>query len=174
MIPTAVTPAETVELQRLARGRSVLEVGSLLGYSTIKLAEGAFHVVSVDPHEGYPVNDPRPTYDTFVKNLILAGVRDKVTPLVGTDIEVFPLLKPRQFQMAFIDTTGEYDDTRRICEAVVPLLSYYAVLAVHDMGHPDWPGALEAVEDFARDHRTQFRLVDRLAIFEQSWPKRLY
>jgi predicted O-methyltransferase YrrM len=167
-IPTAVTPREAAVMVTHASGRLVLEVGALLGYSTITLARTALHVVSVDPHEGYPADNPRPTLSTFRANLREHGVEHKVTPVIGTDA-ILPMLAPRSFGMAFIDTTGEFEDTARIIRAVLPLLRHEAVLAVHDCGHPDWPGALEAVEKFSKDHDRIYRLTDRLAIFEGTW-----
>ncbi len=163
-IPTAVTPAEARALIDLARGKRVLEVGSLLGYSTVLMAEVARHVVAVDPHEGYPAGDPRPTLAPFLDNLSTHNVRRKVTVLVGTDADL-PFLAPRSFDLAFIDTTGEYEDTWRIMHAVVPLLRPDGVLAVHDCGHPDWPGAEAAARDFSNTYALPFALVDRLAIF---------
>jgi predicted O-methyltransferase YrrM len=168
-IPTAVTPCEAAELQRLARGGDVLEVGSLLGFSTVTLARVARHVHSVDPHAGYPAHDPRPTLEPFLRNLREHGVRDKVTVHVGTDGEVLPALAPAQFDMAFLDMTGLYNDTYYGIERAARVLRHQAVLCVHDCGHPDWPGALAAVEDYATHHGTEFRLVDRMAIFEQTW-----
>jgi protein-L-isoaspartate O-methyltransferase len=64
-IPTAVTPREAAVMVTHASGRLVLEVGALLGYSTVTLATTALHVVSVDPHDGYPAHDPRPTLSTL-------------------------------------------------------------------------------------------------------------
>ncbi len=40
-IPTSLTEAEAAELSRLAAGQRVLEFGSLLGASTILLAQAA-------------------------------------------------------------------------------------------------------------------------------------
>lgn len=169
MIPTAVTERETQELQRLARGKRVLEVGSLLGYSTVRLAEVAEVVVAVDPHEGYPAHDPRPTLAPFLENLEWSGVRERVRPMIGRDSEILPFLAPGSFDLAFLDTTGIFEDTLRTITLCVPLLRHYGVLAVHDCGHPDWPGALAAVEVFSGGVGTDFRLVDRLGIFEQTW-----
>lgn len=169
MIPSAVTELEAHVLQMLARDKLVLEVGSLLGYSTVKLAQVATRVVAIDPHEGYPAANPRPTFATFVENLKAHGVRDKVTPMVGTHDDVFPHLATRQFDVAFIDCTGEYDLTLDVIRKVQPLLRHFAYLCVHDCGHPDWPGALEAVETFASWPRAGYKLVDRMAVFEGVW-----
>lgn len=168
-IPSAVTPAEAAELQRLALGATVLEVGALLGYSTVLLALTAERVHSVDPHEGYPRDNPRPTLLPFLDNLERHGVRDRVTVHVGRDYDVLPAFRGRQFHLAFLDLTGEYEDTLRCMHAVEPLLTHFGRLAVHDCGHPDWPGAMAAAETFAAKRGTTFKLVDRLAIFEQTW-----
>ena len=168
-IPTAATPGEAAELQRLARGGVVLEVGSLLGFSTVTLAAVARRVHSVDPHEGYPAHDPRPTLEPFLANLREHGVRDRVVVHVGTDAEVLPALAPAQFTLAFLDLTGMYQDTLDAMERTRRVLRHRAVLCIHDCGHPDWPGALAAVDDFATHSGTTYRLVDRMAIFEQTW-----
>ena len=164
-IPTAVTERERSALQRHAAGRYVLEVGALLGFSTIAIAATALHVVSVDPHEGYPNGDSPETLSTFRANLSKYGVAHKVTPVIGTD-GILPMFAPASFGMAFIDTSGEYEDTYRIIRTVVPLLAPESVLAVHDCGNPDYPGALEAVEQFSREFGIIYRLTDRLAVFE--------
>ena len=165
MIPTAVTEAERRELRFLAENANVLEVGSLLGYSTIAMAQVARHVVSVDPHEGYPSDRPRPTLRPFLANLVEYGVRDRVTVCVGTHADVLPWLARRAFHLAFIDCTGERELTLDAMRAVVPLLRHSAALCVHDCGHPDWPGALEAVQEFGRP----YDLIDRLAVIGGTW-----
>lgn len=164
-IPTAITEREAACLCRHAAGRLVLEVGALLGFSTVTLASVAIHVISVDPHEGYPNGEAPETLSEFRRNLHTYGVTHKVTPVIGTD-SILPMLAPGSFGMAFIDTTGEFEDTYRIIRAVLPLLAPESVLAVHDCGHPDWPGALEAVEQFSHEFDILYRLTDRLAIFE--------
>lgn len=160
-IPTALTEAERNELKMLAHGANVLEVGSLLGHSTVTLAQVAQHVVSIDPHEGYPASEPRPTFQRFMENLERYGVRDKVTVIVDTHDKVVPWLQPRSFELVFIDATGEYDLTLDIIRSVKPLVNS-GWIAVHDCGHPDWPGALQAVESYGRP----FDLIDRLAIIQ--------
>lgn len=165
-IPTAVTAAEAAELQRHAKGKIVLEVGALLGYSTILLAKVAERVHSVDPHVGYPASNPRPTLKPFLRNLHASNVRQRVTVHLGTDAEILPALRDDSFDMAFLDLTGMYDDTLACMERVTRLLKPGSVLCVHDCGHPEWPGAAEAVEDFSDEHEWHYDLVDRLAIFK--------
>jgi predicted O-methyltransferase YrrM len=168
-IPSAVTPAEAATLDALAAGQIVLEVGALLGHSTVVLARSAKHVISIDPHEGYPAHDPRPTLGPFLSNLERWAVRDKVTVMLGTDADVLPYLQVRSFGLAFIDCTGEYQVTLDALRRCVPLLRHHAAMAVHDCGHPDWPGALEAAETFALEQGRTFELVDRMAVFTGTW-----
>lgn len=164
-IPSAVTTLEREKLRHLARGKRVLEIGALLGHSTVALAKVAEHVVSVDPHRGYPQGNPRGTLYAFTANLWRAGVLDKVTVIVDTHDRALPLLAGGQFDGVFIDCTGEYDLTVDVMAMSCRLLRHHGWMAVHDCGHPDWPGALKAVEDFGRP----FTLVDRLAVIEGTW-----
>ena len=165
-IPSAMTDAEADKLRELARGRDVLEVGALLGHGTVTMAEVAHSVVSVDPHEGYPAHNPRPTLEKFLHNLRDHGVRQYVVPIIGYDFNVLPHLKENHFELAFLDLTGEYADTYACIQRVRPLLRHSAVLAVHDCGHPDWPGVAEACEDLLG---TPYEQVDTLRIYKQVW-----
>lgn len=169
-IPSAITSCESRELTRLAENALVLEIGSLLGYSTTVLAKAAHLVHSVDPHEGYPADNPRPTLQPFIKNLVDAGIREKVAIHVGYDHEILPFFKDGAFDLVFIDITGLYQDTLQAMIRSVPKLRHSGVLCVHDCRHPKWPGATRAVRDFSDVYRRPYRTVDRLAIFDrQTW-----
>lgn len=162
-IPTALTAHEAWELHRLAAGRTVLEFGSLLGYSTIVLAQSAKIVYAVDPHQGYPLDNPRPTLDGFIANLDRHMIRDKVLPILGRGDQLTPLLRVACADMAFIDITRAADELMlAVWRLKIP------VIAVHDYGIPKWTGATEAVHAHAQRTRSDFRLVDTLAIFEHS------
>lgn len=167
-VPTALTPAEANELYRLARGATVLEFGSLLGYSTIVLAQSAKVVYAVDPHHGYPVANPRDTLTQFMANLEANLVRDRVVPIIGRGQDVAPLLRPGEFDMVFIDITSAAEVLLYIALHLAP-----DVIAVHDYGIPKWTGATEAVDALALKYRRTFRLVDTLAIFDNRplWPQ---
>ncbi len=168
-IPSAVTDAEAETLRRLAFGGAVLEVGSLLGRSTVALAGVAASVLSVDPHDGYPENDPRPTLQPFLENLERAGVRSNVTVCVATAQQALPFLRPQQFDLAFVDCTGHYDVTLAIAELAMPLLRFDGVLCIHDFAHPQWPDVSRVVYDL--DHN--YWVVDRMAVLQGPWHKPL-
>lgn len=163
-IPTALTLLERDRLQELADNKVVLEVGSLLGHSTISLARVARSVVSVDPHQGYPTADPRPTLEPFLANLDHYRVRELVTVMVGTHDDVFRWLRPNTFDMAFIDCTGEFGLTLNVIQSCERLMRPSSIVCVHDCGHPDWPGAMAAVKAYGKP----FELVDRLAVINSE------
>ena len=167
-IPTAVTGDEIQELQRLAAGGFVLEIGSLLGFSTIQLAMVADRVVSIDPHEGYPENDPKPTLHQFLSNLRIHGVRDKVSVCVGTDEDFLGFFDEEAFDLVFIDAMGTYHVTKHIMDSAWRLVSLSGYMAVHDVGHPDWPGAGQAVTEFCDHYKLPYQRVGTLATFNRN------
>ena len=162
-IPTALTPSEARTLYGLAFEQNVLEFGSLLGYSTVVMAQSAKKVYAVDPHEGYPAADPRPTLVQFLDNLNRYGVRDRVVPIIGKGQDIAPMFAPGHFGLVFIDITRAAGELIDIAHDLAP-----AVIAVHDFGIQIWDGATIAVRNYARRIDRDFRLVDTLAIFERN------
>lgn len=160
-IPTALTDAEAFELAKLSRDKTVLEVGSLLGFSTIVLARASKVVHSVDPHEGYPEENPRPTLAPFIANLERYGVRERVVVHVGRDDDVLPAFREGMFDFAFVDLSMTDGSTERAIRAAWGLLAWEGVLAVHDYGREDWPEATKVVDDLFEGPD---ELVDTLAI----------
>lgn len=108
-IPTALTPNEAATLARIAEGKQVIELGALLGFSTITLAKAAKRVFSIDPHEGYPVDNPRSTVMQFFANLERYGVTDKVVPIISKYELIVDSLP--EADVAFIDLMGYYNQT---------------------------------------------------------------
>jgi caffeoyl-CoA O-methyltransferase len=88
-------------LARLAGARTILELGTLAGYSTIWMARalppgGRLISVEVDPDYAAAARH----------NLEVAGVQDRVTVRVGRGLEVLPRLEAEgagPFDMIFID-----------------------------------------------------------------------
>lgn len=161
-IPTSLTPREAQALRGLSAGKRVVEIGSLLGASTIVLADQANVVFAVDPHEGYPVSNPRPTKTQFEMNLILYGVRDRVIPIFKRAQEAH---LPHA-ELVFIDYTYEAEELMelalRVCKP--------KVLAIHDFGHELWQGATSAVIKYVSRTCCPVCLVDTLAIIEVPGP----
>lgn len=169
LIPTALTDAETDKLKRLAEGKNVLEIGSLLGYSTVILAQVAKHVISIDPHEGYPETAPKSTLTRYIENINEYGVAHRVTSVVSTWQDALaPGHNLYPYELVFIDVTGKYRDTYECLRHFAPEWGWsLKTIAVHDCGHPSWPGVDRAVKDFQNDLgiHALYEQVDRLGIF---------
>jgi caffeoyl-CoA O-methyltransferase len=86
-------------LCKLAGARKVVEVGTLAGYSTIRLARAVpadGHVWTIE-YEAHHAEVAR-------GNITAAGVADRVTVLVGAGVEVLPTLeKHGPFDCVFLD-----------------------------------------------------------------------
>ena len=94
---------EAGELQRLAAGKTVLELGAWKGRSTVVLAEVARYVVSVDRHQGIEEvggEDSLPDYLEAVRGL------PNVAIVIGDFESIVPLLAVA-FDLVFVD--GDHD-----------------------------------------------------------------
>jgi predicted O-methyltransferase YrrM len=151
-IPTGITQTEVFRLREMAKDKTVLEIGSLLGFSTVNLAQVAKLVHSVDPHEGYPDNDPKPTLQPFQDNLERYGVTHRVVIHVGKAQDILPTLEPI-FDFAFIDVNGKYEDTAYCIWAAGRLIKPNGWMAIHDFGrtNPDCGGATRAIMQYMKD-----------------------
>jgi hypothetical protein len=156
-IPTSLTRDETCLLQSVSAGRRVYEAGALLGYSTVAIAGVARHVTSVDPHDGYPLDNPRPTWDAFRRNVRRAGVADRVSA-VRDRFESVPV--PPAVDVAWADMTGE----RAVTEAFLAHVNRVPVVALHDYARTNCCGATEAVDRWLRATRRTAARVDSLLI----------
>lgn len=156
-IKSAVTANEIQALQRLAAGKNVIEIGSLLGYSTIQIARVAKHVVSVDPHDGYPYYNPTPTLPEFLHNLDRWGVLGVVTPVIDKAQNALPHLK--DCDLTFIDCTGLYSDTRFCLEQVKS-----PIIACHDFNRWGCGGVSKAVLEYVKRHNKQLEVIGTLGI----------
>jgi hypothetical protein len=130
-IPTALTPAETRFLVRLAAGKRVLEAGALLGFSTITMAKAGASVVSIDRHCGYGPTTLRP----FLNNLALHGCQG-VEVVVGDVREV----ELPGVDLAVLDLTGQ----RALTEAALIKVAAPWIL-LHDAGRQNCEGVGEAI-----------------------------
>ena len=152
-IPTGISVNESRLLSSQARGKVVLEIGALLGYSTVVMARTAAKVHSIDRHMGYPDHDPQPTAPIYFQNLHRYGVMDKIIAYVGDAIEILDGMYGVVPEFTFIDLNGHYDDTFSVLD---DLLNYGSTgegrIAIHDYGHPDWPGVKEAVDELVDKH----------------------
>lgn len=142
-IVSSITANEKRRLQDLARDRTVLEIGSAYGYSTIILAQAATHVIAVDPHAGEYAG----TWEAIHENLAAFGVTDKVELVRDYSDKALPAMiaDGRQFGLIFIDGCHESPTVDSDILHALQLLEPTGKIAVHDYdwGLPDVKRACE-------------------------------
>ena len=141
-IPTSLTPAETEKLRELASGKVVLEIGSAYGYSAIHMAQaGAQHVFAVDPHAGELPNSLAVMRD----NLVIHGVADQVTILLGMSQIVLPALNRAGAMFGFVFVDGNHNVAVR--GDVDSAFALAPRVAVHDYGEDTFPEIQAACDE---------------------------
>ena len=135
-IPTALSSREDEALRRWAKDKVVTEAGALLGHSTIQLASTARSVISIDRHTGY--NNNNDTFRAFMRNVSVAGVNKRVTPVIGDA----SLLRNYPSDFCFIDLCGTKNGSLNgLLSARSPVVS------IHDFQRQNCAGVAKAVEE---------------------------
>lgn len=143
-----LTEEEGRALADLARDKSVLEIGSYCGRSTICLARTARTVGALDTFDGRGTAQQGDTYGLFLRNLERAGVRDKVQPYRGHSAEMLPCLPP-VYDLIFIDGDHAREAVAVDAAAAASLLRPGGLLVFHDYGRTGADvGVTEAVDEF--------------------------
>ncbi|HEV7459690.1 MAG TPA: class I SAM-dependent methyltransferase [Solirubrobacteraceae bacterium] len=140
-LEAAAAPSDLAALLRLARGRrEVVELGTGPAWTAIALglADSERRVTSYDP----VVHDHREDYLALVP----ARVRERIR-FVAADGAAGAPDHPGGVEMLFVDSTHERAATVAELRAWEPRLADGAVVALHDYGHPDFPGVAEAVRE---------------------------
>lgn len=163
MIPTYVTRAETEELQRLAQGGRVLEMGAQFGYSTVQLAQTAREVWSVDWHYGDPQAGERDTLAEWAGHTASLRRAGKVIGVVGRFADVLPWLQPASFDLIFHDGYHDAEAVAADCRMALPLLSWGGAFCAHDWTLFGVTPGLEPVLG------PPTRVIDRLAVWTSPW-----
>lgn len=159
MIPTYVTRDETDELQRLAQGGVVLELGAQYGYSTVWLARAARVVYSCDWHFGDAQAGEGDSLREWAGNTQSLRREGRVVGLLGRFEAVLPLLQPASFDLIFHDGYHEAEAMRADIRMALPLLSWGGAFCAHDWGLFGVGEALTPVLG------APTRVVDRLAVW---------
>lgn len=133
-VESAVTQEEAQAIADASGGGLVLEVGSHYGRSTIALASVARLVHAVDWHRGDLHVGYADTLGIFLANLVRYKVQDKVVPHVGKIEDIAPVLRPRSFDLVFIDAFHEREAVARDGLLCLPLVKPGGTLAFHDYG----------------------------------------
>jgi len=137
------------------RPRTIIEVGSFVGMTSLVLAERADVVLCIDTWDG-----PYFKGDQASDEYLHAGGADrifkqfrkntapllyqKIFPLRGSSLE-FAFDWPFQVELIFIDANHHYEFVKRDIEAWLPHVMWGGVLAGHD--YSKWEGVTRAVDE---------------------------
>lgn len=125
-----LTFKEAVALAEMARGLTVLEIGSYRGRSTLALASTAKEVHAVDWGRGDTGCGDDWTTPELLENLHRRGVTNVVVH-VGFSEDVVPSFK-RVFDMAFIDGSHTAESVEKDVGMVLECLKPGGMIAFHD------------------------------------------
>lgn len=152
-----LTDAEVTYLQHHATDKTVLEVGTYLGRSTVAMAYTAKQVVTIDHHQGPPQDKAGTTMQRFFENLETFGVGHKVVPIIAGFERVAGLLHGG-FGLAFIDGAHDGISVLRDGKLAYPLLEIGAPMLFHD--YDVHVGVTSAVHELARRWQRSYRVVE--------------
>lgn len=153
---------EADALRELATDKTVLEIGSAYGYSTIVMAQVAKSVVAIDPMTQFD------SWKVFHDNVEAHGVAAKVSLLVlRSEIALPALYKAGEwYDLIFIDGDHLPESVRHDLAWARRLVRLGGVIALHDylLG----PGTF--VRPAAQEWREPDRLVETLGIYVDVEP----
>lgn len=172
-----------VEAVRSRKPKVIFDVGVWLGQSTATLAKAQIHaqfdgtVIAIDPFLGSPqhwsparadVHDllnfkhGRPNfYETFLSNMVLLGLRERVFPLAQTTTNAAAILAKHEIRadLIHLDAHSTYSDVLRDIETYWDLLEPGGLMIGDDF---QFPGVSRAVVHFS----------DRIGVsYSVSFPK---
>lgn len=162
-----LTEAEGRELARWADGKTVLEIGSYCGRSTVCLARTARCVNAVDTFDGRGTATPGDTFDTFRMNLERYGVADKVTPIRGESAAVLPDLPP-VYDLVFIDASHDYASVKADADNAARCLKPGGAMAFHDYASGRDEGVTRLVNELIAGGAEMLSRCDSLAVLRPA------
>lgn len=154
-IPTSISRDELNLLQAICSGKRVFEAGALLGASTTHIAQVAKHVTSVDPHSGYPRHAPRPTWESYCRNI---APYCNITPYR----DVFQNVWVKNLDVAWADLTGQRD----VMMDFLLQFGQTPLIAIHDYGRSACGDSSSVVDWFIRRTGCRAFCVGTLIVLE--------
>ena len=130
------TADEGAALRSLVAGKTLLELGSWCGRSTVCAAEVAEHVCAVDWFHGDTSCGPADTFEEFYRNIHEAGVAERVTVLISKieDLNWTPFA--HRFDVCFFDSDHTLEAASRDVDICIQCVKPGGVVCWHDAGMP--------------------------------------
>ena len=160
--------AGAVQVACAGGGRTLVEIGSYEGRSTVVLASTLkalspdSRLFAIDPHEGtVGAADRRLTHGTsteerFLANIAAAGVAEQVRPVRALSYEVdWPQVgEGRAIDLLFVDGLHDRMNVERDFRCFAPFLASSAVVLFHDCADY-YPGVRDFIADLVASESWQ-------------------
>ena len=165
---------EAEALQRIAKDKTVLEVGTWKAKSTIAMAAVAYHVVTVDHFAGDGFAGVGNPGTQAWENVVKAEAQERVTMMFSPWEIAKRFLRWSDFGLVFYDGDHTLKATEQFLRlAIDETYDGDAIIAVHDYDNkPQHWGCRQAVDEFVKTYNYAFELYDTLAILtppSQGW-----
>lgn len=147
-VPGWLTETEGALLQKYARSKVCLEVGSYKGKSANYIAEVAESLTCIDT---FKCDDSgqnqveKSILMEFMQNT--SDYADKITPIIGDSAKVHVNLQNDHYDMVFIDAMHDYDSVKRDITNYLPKIKDEGILLLHDYNNQDYPGVKKAANE---------------------------
>ena len=115
-------------LQTVVKGKTVLEIGSGFGRSTVCMAQVAKQVTTIDHHRGG-------TLPAFTANLQAFDVVSRVEPIVADIREIRDEIVKRRFHVVFVDGEHDAESVQHDTQAALECLLPGGVIVWHDYNY---------------------------------------
>jgi predicted O-methyltransferase YrrM len=127
------------------KAKTVLELGVRLGETTVALLE------AVNDTQGRLISMDTLDYQATRDMISGYGIGERWTYIVGDDLEFAKTWSEGPADMIFVDTSHEYEQTKKEIAAFMPHLRSGGLMAFHDTeSFPD--GVLKPIQEFLKDH----------------------
>jgi predicted O-methyltransferase YrrM len=155
-------------LQRLAKGKRVLEIGTWKGRTAIAMAEVAEFVVTIDHFQGDAYTGSAFTLPEFIQNVRQRPeLTDSLLSIVGDFRRVLPLLDVRQFNFLFYDGDHDKLPTEEFLAFAMPLVEFGAIAVIDDYS-ARYPQVIEAVSESLVRFPFKLRTFGALAVLSKE------
>lgn len=126
---------ELAALLALAEAKTVLELGSGYGHTTVHLAQVAERVWSVDWHQGDAQTGRQDSLPAYIFRVRQNDPGRIIVSVVGRFQQVLPLLRLAEFDLIFHDGLHTAEAVAQDLRLALPLLRWGGWVACHDYGN---------------------------------------